>query len=293
MSACPLCGGAAATAFVTTDRNRAVAADRFEYRRCGQCGTYFLANVPVDLARWYPGDYFIFPTLPELDRMARYERYKIEALRPYVRAGRLIEIGPGFGAFARIAALEGFEVCGIDMDGRCCDHLRLAVGVEAVKTDVPEQALADLPASDAIVLWHCLEHLRDPWAALTAAARNLRPGGVFAAALPNPQALQFRLLKGRWPHVDAPRHLYLIPARTLVERAAAEGLDLLALTSDDAGARHWNMFGWGRSFLPPVSGRVLPIVAAGLGRGMALAAAPLERRELRGSAYTIVLRKRA
>ncbi|HWF51692.1 MAG TPA: hypothetical protein VG294_13725 [Solirubrobacteraceae bacterium] len=51
---CPLCGGSTEAAFTTTDRNRALTRERFEYRRCVACGTYFLANVPADLSAYYP-----------------------------------------------------------------------------------------------------------------------------------------------------------------------------------------------------------------------------------------------
>jgi SAM-dependent methyltransferase len=288
---CRLCGGPAATAFWTTDRNRGLSDERFEYRRCARCRTVYLENVPDDLARYYPDDYFVFPTVAELDRIARTETYKMDALAGRARGGRLVEIGPGFGVFARRAAVAGFDVCGVEMDARCCAHLREVVGVEAVQTAAPETALAALAPSDVIALWHSLEHLPDPWALLAAAARNLRPGGLLVSAQPNPDALQLRVLGPRWPHVDAPRHLHLIPADTLRERAAGEGLTMVALSSDDGGARHWNAFGWGRAVLPPAPGHLLAVGGQYLGRLAALAAAPLERRPMRGSAYTIVLRK--
>jgi 2-polyprenyl-3-methyl-5-hydroxy-6-metoxy-1,4-benzoquinol methylase len=288
---CPLCGGPAATAFWTTDRNRAVDDSRFEYRRCETCRTLFLENVPEDLGRWYPDDYYAFPSVAQLDEIGRDETYKIEAVLPHARRGRLVEIGPGFGVFARRAALAGFEVCGLEMDGGCCEHLHNVVGVEAVQTAAPHEALQGQPPSDVIALWHALEHLPDPGALLEAAARNLRPGGIFVAALPNPAAWQFRVFGRRWPHVDAPRHLHLIPAATLIERGRAHGLEPVALTSDDSGARHWNAFGWGRGLVPPAPGYVLTRLSMPLGRAVATLARPAERRPGRGSAYTLTLRK--
>lgn len=292
---CRLCGAPAVTAFHVTDRNRGIDDKRFEYRRCATCHTYFLQDVPEDLGRYYPDDYFSFPGLAELDAFGRtaIERYKLETVQRYARSGRLVEIGPGFGVFARQAAVAGFDVAGLELDARCCAQLRDVVGVQAVQTGTPEEALADQPPSDVIALWHALEHLPDPDALLAAAAANLRPGGILVAAVPNPQAFQFRVLGRRWPHVDAPRHLFLIPARTIAERGAAVGLETVAVTSDDAGARHWNAFGWGRAAVPPSPGYVLTRLASGLGRACAALAAPAERRTLRGSAFTIVLRRPA
>ena len=62
-------------------------------------------------------------------------------------------------------------------------------------------------------MFQIIEHLIDPWDTLQAAAESLLPGGVLVVATPNPGAFQFRFLRGRWTHVDAPRHTALIPSR--------------------------------------------------------------------------------
>ena len=46
--------------------------------------------------------------------MAASEAYKLDAVRARRGGGRLVEIGPGFGAFARRAAVNGFDVTGLD-----------------------------------------------------------------------------------------------------------------------------------------------------------------------------------
>ncbi|GIT65471.1 MAG: hypothetical protein Ct9H300mP23_10980 [Nitrospinota bacterium] len=42
-------------------------------------------------------------------------------------------------------------------------------------------------------------------------------------AAPNPQAWQFHIMGKLWPHLDAPRHLYLLPAEVLTEYAKTLG----------------------------------------------------------------------
>jgi SAM-dependent methyltransferase len=140
-------------------------------------------------------------------------------------------------------------------------------------------------------MWHVLEHLREPWAALDAAARNLEPGGVLAVAMPNPGAFQFRLLRARWPHVDAPRHLFLIPAGLLVERARAAGLEPVRLTARDRGGIYWNRFGWQHALMRPGQSKARTTVALAFGTGVAALMAPIELSDLRGSTYTAVFRK--
>lgn len=286
---CPLCGGASAPAFTTTDRNRGLSDERFHYRRCQSCGVLFLANVPEDLGRFYPGEYYAPPE--ELERAAKADSYKLELIRPHVSAGRLVEIGPGAGAFAFGARAAGFEVTAIEMDAGACEHLRAVVGVDAVQSSAPHEALASLPPSRAVAMWHVLEHLPQPWLCLESIVENLEHGGVAAIAVPNADSLQLELLGPRWPHVDAPRHLFLYPPALLLGRAAGLGLELVTLTTTDPGSLVCNRFGWRAAFVRPGMSKLRAGAALAFGLGAHATIGPLERRGLRGSAYTAVFRK--
>lgn len=290
---CPLCAARSRPAFVARDRNRAISDEPFAYLRCDGCGVIWLRDVPRDLARFYPSDYFQRPTIDELRALGRgSERYRIELVARHVRGGRLVEIGAGDGIFAVQALDAGFEVAAIDVDAGACEHLRRTLAIEAVQTPSPELELARLAPLDAVVMWHVIEHVGAPWALLEAAAAALAPGGVVVVATPNPRAFGLRVLGARWPHVDAPRHLFLIGHGALIERGRALGLQPVQLTCDDAGGRHWNAFGWHFALRRPGIPPLLDHAAALAGRAIAAALAPIERRGLRGAAYTLVLRKR-
>jgi SAM-dependent methyltransferase len=289
--ACPLCAGPSSFVFKTRDRNRGLSDEQFNYRRCDNCGAIFLSDPPDDLGGFYPDEYYVLPNGDGLARAARAERYKLALIEPHAKSGRLVEIGPGPGTFALAAREAGYDVTGIEMDARSCEHLRETIGVDAVQTDSPAAALVELPRSDVIAMWHVLEHLRDPWACLDAAARNLEPGGVLAVAVPNPGAFQFRMMRARWPHVDAPRHLFLIPARLLAERAGAAGLEPVRLTARDRGGIYWNRFGWQHVLMRPGQSKARTAVALAFGTGVAALMAPIELSDLRGSTYTAVFRK--
>ena len=114
---CPLCGAQTEAAFTTTDRNRACSTERFEYRRCAACGSYLLADIPADLGRYYPADYYGFPAAHELDKAATLEAPKLELIMRHAARGRLVEIGPGAGAFSPRCAQRRLRGDG-DRDGR-------------------------------------------------------------------------------------------------------------------------------------------------------------------------------
>jgi SAM-dependent methyltransferase len=282
---CPLCGAPARTRLVTRDLNRGIGDERFRYSRCESCRALFLENVPSDLGSYYPRSYYE----PATDAIPT-ELAKLELVRRHAGGGRLVEVGPGSGGFARAAKAAGFDVSVIEMDEAACRHLRESVGVEALQSDDPAAALAGARASDAIALWHVIEHLRDPWTLIEKAAANLNPGGVLVVATPNPSAFQLRLMGRRWTHIDAPRHLILIPAAALVERASRHGLEPLELVYSDRTGRDWNAFGW-QQLLSRSRPKGAGPVARKLGSALALALAPIERTARRGSAYTALFRK--
>jgi hypothetical protein len=290
-STCSLCGGPTGHALIAHDRNRGIGSSRFAYRRCDACGTVQLAGVPEDLGRYYPADYHGVPTAEELRDRAAAERHKVELLTGHVAPGRLVEIGPSFGAFALAAKQAGFDVTGIEMDRRCCDYLVQTVGVQAINSAAPEDVLPTLPPSRAIAMWHVLEHVPRPFALLEAAAENLEPGGVLAIAVPNPESLQFRVLRARWAHLDAPRHLFLIPVDTLLRRARAVDLEPVVVVTDDPFGRHCNRFGWEYALRRrPSTGPSGPLVRRA-SQVMEKGLAPVERRGHNGAAYTVLLRR--
>ena len=277
----------------TRDLNRGASDVVFRYQRCPDCGLASLVNAPPDLGRYYDAGYHEIPaSAAHLERGAAHDSYKIDLVRQFATRGRLVEIGPGWGAFCLLAKRAGFEVEAIERDPRCCEFLQKELGVRAIRSDDPATALAQASTADAIVLWHVVEHLADPWAVLEAAARKLAPGGVLLIATPNPESFQLGLFGRYWTHVDAPRHLHLIPVRLLRSRMARLGLDAELATTTDPGSIGWNDFGWRFSLANLAPHRALKRPLRLAGRILGKVAGLVDNREGRGSAYTAVFRKR-
>jgi len=293
---CRFCGRPAPLRLATRDWNRRLSHESFRYYRCTGCELTFLSPVPADLARYYPADYYPMPaSLEELAKMAEPERYKLSLVRRFQPRGRLLEIGPSTGAFAYLASAAGFQVDTIEIDARCCRFLRDVVGVGVVESGMPSRVLPALDPYDVIALWHVIEHIPDPWETLAGAAARLRPGGIIVIGAPNPEAFQFRVLGQYWTHLDAPRHLQLLPIDTLERRARALGLRPVLHTTRTPGDLGWNVFGWQRSMENVIRARWSrhDRPASILGWWLSLLALPVDRAGLMGSTYTLVLRKEA
>lgn len=288
---CPLCAGESTEELIAEDRNRALSEERFAYRRCLRCSTIFIEQIPTDLGRYYPKEAYAIPAGRDQQLALAAERWRVQLLCRFVEPGELVEIGPGFGLFADTAVEAGFKVLVVEMDSDAAARLGARPGITAIVSDEPADTIKQLPSSRVIALWHAIEHLPDPAGLLASAAENLEPGGLLALAAPNPSSFQFRLLGARWVHLDAPRHLRLIPPRTLVEHARRLGLRERAMTSSDPTGLLCNLAGWQwagrRSLAHRQPSRAWTLSTGALTRLLA----PIERHRLHGATYTALFEK--
>jgi len=289
---CRLCDGDAAPAFTARDRNRRISDDPFAYVACPSCGTLSLTKPPADLGRFYPPDYYGVPASADA-AVARdpNARHRLELVRRLVPSGRLVEVGPSMGAFLELAKRAGYDASGIELDGDCCRFIEQVLHLPVTQSDDPASAL-DGPY-DAIVGWHVFEHLAEParFLAAAAAAAALAPGGTLILIAPNPASLQRRLLGRRWVHVDAPRHLALMPLDAVAREGARHGLEVVHATTDDHDAHRSNAFGWCESFAGSTQDERLRRWLRLGGEAVNAAVAPIERRGGRGASWTLALRR--
>lgn len=289
---CQVCGGESVLLLVTWDRNQHTSEEHFSYMRCKVCGLIFLSKIPSSLDRYYPNKYYSLPaSLEELAKLAEPERYRIEIVQQFITAGRFLEIGPAYGILAYLAKEAGFTVDAIEMDARCCNFLAHVVGVHVIQSSHPQEALQNKGPYDVIVMRHVLEHLAEPWECLRQVASTLAPGGILCISTPNPDALQFKVLRSFWWHIDSPRHLQLIPSKLLVNQLGKLGLDPMLLTCNDRGGLDCNRAGWAISLANLVPSALAKKGLRAVGKVVNMLVKPYECAGLNGSAYTLVVRK--
>lgn len=289
---CPYCEKSASLLFIAHDRNRRISSDSFPYYRCISCGLIFLQPLPPDLGAYYPEDYYLVPgSRSELEATSENERFKLDLVTPFIQKGKLLEIGPAFGNFAYLAKKAGFDVEVIEMNSRCCEFLRTVAGIATIQSDNAMQAVQDKGPYDVITLWHVIEHLPTFEKTLDALAGKIREGGFLVMAAPNPESWQFRILGRYWTHVDAPRHVVLIPVGLLIAHMRKFGFTAVSITMTDPGGIGWNMFGWQYSLSDFAKTRFIRNQLILLGTVLTRIMAPLEVNDQAGSAYTIIFRK--
>lgn len=124
----------------------------------------------------------------------------------------MLDAGAGTGRLVLALRQAGYAAEGIDPSPR--SDLVVREGIE----EHSDEGLG------AVVLWHVLEHLEDPAAALRRAAGWLEPSGALVLGVPNLRSLQARIAGEEWFHLDLPRHRTHFTPAGLEQVLSAAGL---------------------------------------------------------------------
>jgi len=113
------------------------------------------------------------------------------------RGGSGLEIGSYVGAFLAAAREEGLQFEGLDVNAQVNAFSR-TMGFTVHDGDVT--AFDTERTFDVVAIWNTFEQLADPRATVNAAARLLRPHGIFVVRVPNGEfyaTVHQRLVHGR------------------------------------------------------------------------------------------------
>lgn len=225
--------------------------EEYLYIECKSCGTLQLTDIPVDLSRHYPSDYYSFSasvkSASAFEIMLRRSRTNAWLGAPTSVTGRL---------FAKISKrrpeyLEWFEGLGISTNSRILDVgcgsgqllLRLRRdGFTNLKGIDPflEQPLSYGPGLnlvnhpvhaergkyDLVMFHHSLEHMTDPVETLKHAKGLLAANGYVLVRVPLAGCYAWRKYRQHWYAIDAPRHLFIPSSRGMFLLSKEAGLSI-------------------------------------------------------------------
>lgn len=171
------------------------------------------------------------PGVPRLHTAARpllslFDQQRLRFVRSLTPPpARLVDAGAGRGRFVAAAQASGYDAFGIEPSLRGVEAAA-AAGSPVRRADI-EDAGVETGSVDVVSLWHVLEHLDDPGAALSRISSWLRPGGGLLVGVPNLDSFQARLGGPRWFHLDVPRHRVHFTLRGMVTLLRAHGFAVL------------------------------------------------------------------
>ncbi|MET0646437.1 MAG: class I SAM-dependent methyltransferase [Pyrinomonadaceae bacterium] len=145
----------------------------------------------------------------------------------------ILDVGSGAGGTLVALSHFGFrDLVGVDPFVE--SDIVYASGVRVLKAE-----LADLTRRfDLILANHSLEHFTDARAALADIHRILKPGHYAVVRIPV-VARAWREYGVNWVQLDAPRHLFLYPARTFKALAEEAGFAVDEVAYDSTAFQFW------------------------------------------------------
>jgi SAM-dependent methyltransferase/4-amino-4-deoxy-L-arabinose transferase-like glycosyltransferase len=205
----------------------------FEIDRCHACGLVRTVPQPPSsqLGRYYPPGYYGLNQRYPRPLEWLLERLYAARARAFSSAagggpGRVVDIGCGRGQLLNQLRALGWKTTGTELSEESARYARDVLGLDVRVGEIQELSLEG--SYDLVIMWHVLEHVRDPGRALQEVARILAPGGVVVVAVPNFSSWEARLGRSGWFHLDVPRHLnHFTPSSLagLLGQAQLEGFE--------------------------------------------------------------------
>jgi 2-polyprenyl-3-methyl-5-hydroxy-6-metoxy-1,4-benzoquinol methylase len=171
-------------------------------------------------------------------------RPELRVVRAQVPArGRILDVGCGHGHFASLLQRAGYQVVGVDIDGQALAYAAEHYGLTTCQGELPRLSFEQRFA--AVTILSALEHMANPLAALTAAARVLEPDGVLILSTPRGDGLIPRLSRrfflptlGLWEFLSPPSHLTYFTRRSLSAMLSRAGLQAVAFVHKERDGRY-------------------------------------------------------
>ncbi|GAC1317203.1 MAG: class I SAM-dependent methyltransferase [Thermoleophilaceae bacterium] len=235
--------------------------ERFTYLECAECGHLQLVDVPRQLERYYPRDYYSLGSPPKSCRRPRGRLRRLASeglLRLPASALRASHRGipdPVFRQLAGLGLSTRSRICDVGAGGgdllvrlwkRGFDNL---TGVDPHLEDdrevapsvwVRRQAVAEIAGEfDAILLNHSLEHMHEPVAVLSMLRERLAARGIVMVRVPLAGGLAWERYGADWVGLDPPRHLFVPTARSMGLLAERAGLRVVRMSYDSHALQFW------------------------------------------------------
>ena len=257
-AACKICGNAENNRLHEAREMAFGLRDKFTYLECGACGCLQLLNIPADMARYYPGDYYSLQVHGKLMTFVRhqwsaygfhghnavgrafssvfYEPYAMQAIRraDVAKTARILDVGCGSGRLLLDLKYLGFEnLHGAD------PFIPHDIKYEGGPTVFKREIAAMDGKYDLIMFNYSFEHMDRQAEVLSQVRRLLAADGKVIVRIPVASSYGWRHYGVNWFGLDAPRHFYLHTFKSMELLAKNCGLRIVSTVQEGSHATIW------------------------------------------------------
>ena len=235
---CKICNNESGNELIILRERQMGMGDIFEYIVCSACKCIQIKDVPPDMGKYYPSEYYAFDK-PEFPSKLNWFNFflKKSLIRyymgyfdpsgfllsfvfdhpfPWIRKreisfdSKILDVGTGAGRKLLSLQRSGFRnLTGIDpyIEG----DMIFENGVKILKKDISEVD----GKYDFITLHHSFEHMPDPASVVKHLSRLLNTNGVVVIRIPVADCYAWHKYGEFWVGLDAPRHFFIHTRRSI------------------------------------------------------------------------------
>ncbi|WP_459188373.1 class I SAM-dependent methyltransferase [Parabacteroides sp. APC149_11_2_Y6] len=206
--------------------------DEFTYFKCPVCGCLQIADIPDNLDKYYPDNYYsyqqkktsgldtvtnslirisiglrldkILPVHYLSSKYRKYHQYHKLWLKDCYKNAPILDIGCGKGTLLKLLHIYGFKnLTGIDPFIN--ENFSYKNGINIYKKDI----FSLDRQYDLVMFHHAFEHMPDPHQVFSQLNKIVTNNGRILIRIPVADGYAWRKYRMDWFQVDAPRHLFL------------------------------------------------------------------------------------
>ena len=204
------------------------------YYTCRGCGLIFQFPRPSEEAMiayvnaaYKNGNYSEYVGAREM-KLDHFE-WRMKEMRPYLKRGRLLDVGCSCGFFLQVAEKEGFDVHGLEFSSSAIAAADPALRPRIRELTVDRLALEQPECYDVVTAFDLIEHLDQPNDFLRSARRLLSPGGTLAVSTPDAGHFLRYFMRSKWPMLQPMQHLTIFSDKSLRLVLEMTGFELVML----------------------------------------------------------------
>lgn len=232
---CPNCGNKNISK-VLSAKDHTVSEESFEIWECKHCTQRFTQNIPdkENIGQYYQSENyishsdtskgFINSLYHKVRKHTLLQKRKLVEKATGKKAGNILDVGAGTGAFLRTMKVANWNITGIEPDAIARKKAGELYGLHLKKAE----EMIHLPAEsyDAITMWHVLEHVHDLHENIEQLKKLLKPNGKLFIAVPNYTSYDAQYYKEFWAAYDVPRHLYHFSPLSMKTLLSSHGMNI-------------------------------------------------------------------